>query len=104
MTGGRHFQGEDLRYIQDAFTSIAEELRDQYQLGYYPSRQAQAQERRQIRVRVKRPNLVVRARDSYVYKPQGSAPPSTTAQDANGQPQGPPVLRKHDFSASGGTR
>lgn len=95
LTGGRHYAGEDLRYVQEAFTSIAEELRQQYQLGYYPSRQTQAQERRQIRVRVKRPNLVVRARDSYVYKPTGTAPQSTTAQDSDTQTQSPPVLRKH---------
>ena len=46
----------------------------------------QSQEQRQIKVRVKRPNLVVRARDSYVYKPTGSAPPSNTAQDNTQHP------------------
>jgi VWFA-related protein len=65
-TGGRHYNADDIRYLEDAFTNIAEELRRQYSLGYYPSRQSQASERRQIRVRVKRPNLVVRARDSYI--------------------------------------
>ena len=87
--------------IEQAFTSIAEELRQQYQLGYYPSRKSQASERRQIKVRVKRPNLVVRARDSYVYKPAGAGQPAdTTAQDGNA-PQQAPVLRKHDFSGAG---
>lgn len=74
MTGGRHYDAHDLYYLEQAFTSIAEELRRQYSLGYYPSRQSQASERRQIRVRVKRPNLVVRARDSYIYKPASSDP------------------------------
>jgi VWFA-related protein len=97
-TGGRHYAAETMGNIEEAFTSIAEELRQQYQLGYYPSRQSQAQERRQIKVRVKRPNLVVRARDSYVYKPAGAnAPADTTAQDGNTQ-QSAPVLRKHDFA------
>lgn len=103
-TGGRHYAAETMGNINEAFTSIAEELRQQYQLGYYPARQAQAQERRQIKVRVKRPNLVVRARDSYVYKPAGAGQPAdTAAQDGSAQPSAP-VLRKHDFAAArGGT-
>ena len=104
-TGGRHYAAESMGNIEQAFTSIAEELRQQYQLGYYPARQSQASERRQIKVRVKRPNLVVRARDSYVYKPAGAGTPAdNTAQDGN-SPQQAPVLRKHDFSAArGGTQ
>jgi VWFA-related protein len=99
-TGGRHYNADDMRYLEEAFTNIAEELRRQYSLGYYPSRQSQASERRQIRVRVKRPNLVVRARDGYIYKPSAGAPADSTAQ----QPaqQSAPVLRKHDFA--GGTQ
>lgn len=99
-TGGRHHNAEDIRYLEDAFTNIAEELRRQYSLGYYPSRQAQASERRQIRVRVKRPNLVVRARDSYIYKPSSGAPADNTAQQP--QTQSAPVLKKNDFAR--GTR
>jgi VWFA-related protein len=101
-TGGRHFPADDLRYVEEAFTNIAEELRRQYSLGYYPSRQSQGAERRQIKVRVKRPNLVVRARDSYVYKPAGGATPlNSTAQSAP-TPQSAPIIRKHDFD--GGTQ
>jgi VWFA-related protein len=99
-TGGRHYNADDIRYLEEAFTNIAEELRRQYSLGYYPSRQAQASERRQIRVRVKRPNLVVRARDGYIYKPSANAPADSTAQQP--APQSAPVLRKHDFA--GGTQ
>ncbi|HST54143.1 MAG TPA: VWA domain-containing protein [Pyrinomonadaceae bacterium] len=95
-TGGRLFDADTMGNVEEAFTSIADELRQQYQLGYYPSRQAQAQEQRQIKVRVKRPNLVVRARDSYIYKPAGgSAPPTNTAQDDT---QHPPELRGRHFS------
>jgi VWFA-related protein len=100
-TGGRHYNADDLRYVEEAFTNIAEELRRQYSLGYYPSRQSQASERRQIRVRVKRPNLVVRARDSYIYKPSSGAPADSTAQQNNAPAtQSAPVLRKHDFKGS----
>ena len=97
MTGGRHHDASDNHNLERAFTNIAEELRRQYSLGYYPSKQSQASERRQIKVRVKRPNLVVRARDSYIYRPGGS---TTTAQgDPNRQPsQAPPELRRKQFA------
>jgi VWFA-related protein len=103
QTGGRHHDAADLRYVGEAFTNIAEELRRQYSLGYYPSRQSQAVEQRQIKVRVRRPNLVVRARDSYVYRPDGSAPGpnSTTAQGTNARPS-QPVLRPRNFDAERG--
>lgn len=103
QTGGRHHDAADLRYVGEAFTNIAEELRRQYSLGYYPSRQSQTVEQRQIKVRVRRPNLVVRARDSYVYRPDGSAQGSnsTTAQDTNARPS-QPVLRPRNLDAERG--
>jgi VWFA-related protein len=102
-TGGRHHDAQDLRVLDQAFNNIAEELRRQYSLGYYPSRQSQAAEQRQIKVRVRRPNLVVRARDSYVYRPDGSAaaPATNTAQDNNTR-RPAPELRTRQFDA--GTR
>ena len=104
-TGGRHHEARDLRYIDEAFTNIAEELRRQYSLGYYPSRQSQAEERRQIRVRIRRPNLVVRARDSYVYRPDGgSTPDATTAQGDTRTRQSAPVLRRNLDVYSGGLK
>jgi VWFA-related protein len=66
-TGGRLFQANDTKQLADAFSRIAEELRRQYTLGYYPESANIADgERRQIRVRVLQPNLAVKARDSYV--------------------------------------
>ena len=66
-TGGRLYQANDTRQLADAFSRIAEELRRQYTLGYYPKTANVADgERRQIRVRVRQPNLAVKARDSYV--------------------------------------
>ncbi len=52
--------------LNEAFEGIAEELRSQYQIGYYPTEAGKAQQRKQIRVRVNRPNLIVKARDSYI--------------------------------------
>lgn len=66
-TGGRIHKANDPAQLSQAFTQIAEELRRQYTLGYYPGASAdQSGERRQIRVRVRKPNLGVKARDSYI--------------------------------------
>lgn len=96
-TGGRVHQARDLRYLTQSFTAIAEELRRQYVLGYYPKNQARTSARRQIKVRAHRPNITVRTRDSYIYKPSMSD--STTTQDKNAPPsQSPPVLRKRQLT------
>jgi Ca-activated chloride channel homolog len=73
-TGGRLHQANDRKQLDQAFSSIAEELRRQYSLGYYePSGDAQASgDRRVIAVRVNRPNVAVRARNSYLRR--GSEP------------------------------
>ena len=107
-TAGRLYKANDPAQLAHAFSQIAEELRRQYSLGYYPQTGADSYAqtgtgsspqagtdayatgtspqagngvgRRQIKVRVNRPNLAVKARDSYVR----SAPPSPT----------PPTLTK----------
>jgi Ca-activated chloride channel family protein len=63
-SGGRYFEARN--DLTAAFTGIAEELRRQYSVGYYPEKVGQKGERRQNRVRVMRPNLVVRAKNSYI--------------------------------------
>ena len=90
-TGGRHYRAENESNIAQSFALIAEELRRQYSIGYYPKTRPQVGQRRQIRVRVNRPDLVVRARDSYIYNPSAA---STTAQD-NNQTQSKPELKRH---------
>jgi VWFA-related protein len=66
-TGGRLYQANDTKQLANAFSRIAEELRRQYTLGYYPTSANIADgERRQIRVSVRQPNLAVKARNSYV--------------------------------------
>jgi VWFA-related protein len=66
-TGARLYQANNSAQLAQAFARIAEELRRQYSLGYYPQTPASKNgERRQIKVRVHQPNLGVRARDSYV--------------------------------------
>jgi VWFA-related protein len=67
-TGGRLYEANDRTQLSDAFSKIAEELGHQYSLGYYPQSTLQSGERREIRVRVDRPHVAVRARDSYVQR------------------------------------
>jgi VWFA-related protein len=70
-TGGRVYEASrDLSYLRDAFSHIAQELSRQYTLGYYPLKREGFGERRQIKVRVHRSDVVVRARGSYIYKGQ----------------------------------
>jgi len=66
-TGGRFYSGDSLFGIAQAFTWIAEELGRQYSLGYYPTLAGKDGERRQIKVKVTESDLVVKARDSYIY-------------------------------------
>lgn len=63
-SGGRAFEAN--QNLDAAFSGIAEELRRQYSIGYYPEKEGQIGERRSIKVRVMRPNLVVRAKNSYI--------------------------------------
>jgi VWFA-related protein len=63
-SGGRTV--EALNNLSDAFSNIADELRRQYSIGYYPEKMGQKGERRQIRVRVMRQNVVVRTKLGYI--------------------------------------
>lgn len=66
-TGGRVFRPESTPGgLTAAFEGIAEELRRQYNIGYYPEEPGKKGEQKKVRVRVNRANLVIRARDSYI--------------------------------------
>jgi VWFA-related protein len=74
-TGGKVFRPEATPGgLTAAFEGIAEELRRQYNIGYYPNEEGLAGQRKQIKVRVNRPNLVVRSRDSYIAGAGNSKP------------------------------
>lgn len=85
-TGGREYHADSLQNMSSAFANVAEELRRQYSIGYYPKRPPEAGQRRQIRVRARQPNLAVRARDSYIFNPSNGA---SVVDNSN-----PPVLKK----------
>ena len=63
-TAGRFYESKASKF-KDVFELVVEELRHQYRLGYYPAEEAQNAAFHRIQVKVMRPNLVVRARDSY---------------------------------------
>jgi VWFA-related protein len=65
-TAGRLFQN-DLQDLDITFQSIADELRKQYLIGYYPENSTPDQVH-QIKVRVDRTDVVVRAKNSYRSK------------------------------------
>jgi Ca-activated chloride channel family protein len=91
-TGGREYRADSLQNMSYAFAQVAEELRRQYSLGYYPKRPPQVGQRRQIKVRAKQPNLAVRARDSYIFNPSGASVVNNDPSQPN-----PPVLRRNSF-------
>ena len=74
-TGGRLYQANDPGQLAQAFSRIAEELRRQYSIGYYPQDSTDPNtERRAINVKVRRPDVAVKARNSYVRRTAAANP------------------------------
>lgn len=65
-SGGRAFEAQSIYNVDAAFSGIAEELRRQYSLGYYPETAGTVGDRKQIKIRVMRQGVVVRAKNSYI--------------------------------------
>ena len=95
-TGGREYRADSLQNMSAAFANVAEELRRQYTIGYYPKRTPQVGQRRMIKVRARQPNLAVRARESYVFNPSGNS----SVVDNSSRPN-TPVLRRLDRDRNG---
>jgi len=70
-SGGQYYRGDTIVGLSAAFGELAEELRRQYSIGYYPPA-GQAGQRRDIKVRVNQPGLVVKARGNYIYAKSGA--------------------------------
>ena len=66
FTGGTVHLASTVGNLERAFTRIASELREFYSLGYYPTSEGVPGKVRRIKVKVDRPNIAIRARDSYV--------------------------------------
>lgn len=65
MSGGIVERADRLGDLKSALGRIAEELRHQYLVGYYPSNKQKDDRTRKITVRVTRPSVIVRARPAY---------------------------------------
>lgn len=67
-TGGRRYDASTLGNLAAAYSKIASELREFYSIGYYPSTERIAGRRTNVKVKVDRPGLVVRAREGYLNR------------------------------------
>ena len=65
-TGGTVFKAEAAQNLNQIFANVADFLRRQYNIGYYPTDAGKPGQRKQIKVSINRPNAVVRTRDSYL--------------------------------------
>ena len=84
VSGGRKFEAQTTYNLDAAFSGIAEELRRQYAIGYYPESEGQKGQRKQVKVRVDRTNAVVRAKNSYIVG-------SNTTANTNARQQARPT-------------
>ncbi len=67
-TGGRMFEVSKKEPVDQIYTQIEEELRNQYSLGYTPDRGNAAEPGyHKIQVAARQKDLVVQARDGYYY-------------------------------------
>lgn len=68
-SGGRFYEAYSLTNLSRAFAQIAEELRKQYAISYYPTNAARDGSYRRVKVRIsptsQHQGLIVRARDGY---------------------------------------
>ena len=67
VTGGRFYQGET-KNLKETFTLIAEELRHQYRLGFYPDELKRDGSVHALSVKVNLPDVSVRSRREYLAK------------------------------------
>jgi len=67
-SGGRFFYAASPKHLEEIFSRIAQELREQYSLGYYPKNRDTSVSQRSIKIKVDAPGAVVRARRNYLYK------------------------------------
>jgi hypothetical protein len=68
-SGGRMFEADTTTNLDTAFAGIAEELRRQYSIGYYPESPGEPGDRKSIKIQIlAHPGVVVRAKRNYVVK------------------------------------
>lgn len=65
-TGGRVYRANDVGNLAEAYQRIASELREFYSIGFYPKEDRVAGRATTVKVRVARPGLVVRSRETFI--------------------------------------
>ena len=68
QSGGRMFVAKSIRDLKPIFPRVTDELRSMYSLSYYPLNQNFDGAWRDVIVRVRRPDAVVRTREGYAAK------------------------------------
>ncbi len=91
-SGGTYFKGDTISNVSDAFVQIAEELRHQYSLGYYPTNANNDGTVRRLKVRVSQAGWIVKAKESYRAA-------GTAATNSDGSTDRP-VLKRRNFEAT----
>jgi VWFA-related protein len=66
VSGGKNFIASNYSNLETSFSGIAEELRKQYNIGYYPEIEGKKGQRRQVKVRTVSDSYKVRSKDSYI--------------------------------------
>ena len=67
-TGGRFYQADDIDTIKRSFAAVAEELRRQYNISYYPKTTSARPLVRRIKVEVNRPDAEVILRKTLIVR------------------------------------
>lgn len=65
QTGGRFFEVSKKQLVGDAYTSISDELRTQYSLGFTPDKDAAGEGYHHVVLQVKKKDMVVQTREGY---------------------------------------
>ncbi len=64
-TGGRFFEASKKETVEEIYSSIVEELRTQYSMGYTPDKDSSASGYHHVQLAVKKKDLTVQTRDGY---------------------------------------
>lgn len=91
-SGGRLYEADTLYNVEQAFSNIAEELRHQYSLSYYPTNAKKDGSYRRVKVRVEKQEMIVRAREGYRAATEA---PATGSVEQNERPE----LKRRQLSA-----
>src|SRR5205814_354368 len=67
-SGGQVYRADNVGLLPKAFLAIADELRTQYLLGYYPANGERDGRYRKIQVKTSRKDIAIRARPGYRAK------------------------------------